>query len=98
MIDIYLSAEGQSLSVRSKPDRLVAGSKGMLRLRFGFDSAWNGFKACADFGAEAAPIIDGACIVPDSVSAARVINVRVVGERDGARMLTGSVKIRQEAR
>lgn len=98
MIDIYLSAEGQQLTVRSRPEHIVAGSRGVLRLRFGFDAEWDGFRACADFGGEAVPIIDGACTVPDSAAAQRTVKVRVVGERDGMRMSTGTARIKQEVR
>lgn len=96
MIDIYLSVEGQSLSVRNRPEKIVAGSKGMLRMHFNFASDWDGMKAVADFGGDASPICDGVCMVPDSVTDDREIRFRVIGEKDGGRMLTETATIEQK--
>lgn len=96
MIDIYLTVEGQSLAVRSKPERIVAGSKGMMRLHFGFDSEWEGFRAVADFGDDATPICDDVCMVPDGCTDGPVVKFRVIGERDGSRLVTDRVVLRQE--
>lgn len=94
--DIYMAVEGQRLSCSRKPGPLIAGSKGLLRMRFSFDSAWEGYRACAVFGGEAVPVIDGKCMVPDSATDGKYIEVSLVGERDDSRISTGTAKVRQK--
>lgn len=98
MIDVYLNADGQRLSVRKRPETIVAGSSGVVRLRFTFSPEWDGFRACAMFGNEAVSIVNGSCMVPDSATSGKHIEVSVLGDRDGARMATDVARIRQKTR
>lgn len=96
MIDIYLDVAGQELSVRNAPEKLIAGTRGVLRLNFNFAPDWYGWKAAVDFGSTAVPIVHGNCIVPDSVTDSTRMAFRVVGGKDRARNVTNKVSINQK--
>lgn len=95
MIDVYLEADGQQLRVTHRPDVIVAGTRGLLRLNFKLSADWLGCSVAADFGTDAAPVAGGQCRVPDSVAGLREIPVRLVGRRGRERMCSGTVKISQ---
>lgn len=95
MIDVTLKADCQRLSVAKRPDVIVAGTKGVLRLTFRVSADWLGFRTAADFGTEAVPVVGGHCMVPDSVTDSDNITVRLVGVRGNERMTTTTANITQ---
>lgn len=93
---IELVCLGQRLRLKSVPDGLVRGTRGYLGAHVTFeDGAWDGRRVAADFGGDARPLINGACVVPDDVAASRRIDVRLVGEDDASRIATNWVAIYQ---
>lgn len=96
MLDVHCNVEGQSLSIASKPEPLVAGSKGLLRLRFSFGSDWNGWKAAVDFGSGAVPVVGNRCLVPDDIAAQRSITFNLIGAKEDKRIVTRSTTLIQK--
>ena len=79
---------------------LVPGTSGYLRAEFQFDEEWNGCRKAAVFTKFSqdypVPIINGSCEIPAETLSWKSWEVRVVGERDGYRITTGKIQIRQE--
>lgn len=79
---------------------LVAGTVGYLQACFSFSPEWDGCKLVAQFwrGEEehARFIIDGTCDIPPDVLLGRTFKVSVIGVRDGYRISTNKVVVRQE--
>lgn len=95
MIDVYLSADGQKLKVTQRPDVLIAGTRGVVRLNFTLSPDWYGYKVVADFDGDAEPLVGGTCMLPDSVAGMREVPVRLVGVRGKQRMYTETATIVQ---
>lgn len=95
---IALAASGQRLKVLDAPAGLVAGSRGILRLRVEFDRTWAGFRCAADFGDDGAVgVRDGVAEVPDGAAARKAIRVQLVGQDGQGRMVrTNRVTVRQD--
>lgn len=80
---------------------IVPGSAGYLLARFSFDGEWNGCKKAASFygsnGLEyAAPIVNGTCEIPENALIGRFFEVSVKGVRDGFKITTNRLIVRQE--
>lgn len=90
---------GQSLSKDGDFSGLVAGTKGYLYTAYSFDGEWDGCKKAAVFsryGKEyPAPIVNGKCAVPNEIAKKDLWYVHLVGERDGYRITTNEVEVRQ---
>lgn len=99
MLDVYYRVSEQSLKELSKPSPLVAGTRGMLRLRFDFSSDWAGWKAGVAFRTEAGdttvPIVNGKCNVPDEIAAETMIKFAVVGRKDDRYVRTVDTVLKQ---
>lgn len=94
---------GQKLSRNPESDfsGIIRGSKGFLECSFNLSKEWNGCKIAASFWhydkeIDAAPVISGNCMVPDSVTDYREFEISLVGVRKGYRITTNRVKIEQE--
>lgn len=81
---------------------LVPGTEGYLKAEFSFSSEWNGTVKVASFysqmGTEYPPKIleDGrTCIIPAEALKRRVFKVKVLGKRNGLKIETNRVVVRQ---
>lgn len=81
---------------------IVAGTQGYLQAEFSFSEEWQGCRMAAVFsclGKEyPQPIMNGQCEIPKEALTWDSFGVRVVGQRDGYRITTNKIKIRQERR
>ena len=79
---------------------IVAGTEGYLQAAFSFSAEWTGCKKVAAFyrlGKEyAVPITDNTCMIPPEALTWSRFGVMVVGERDGYRITTNKIEIKQE--
>lgn len=95
--------DGQKLQRDSESDftGIIRGSKGFLKCGFSLSKEWKGCKVAASFWhydkeIDAAPVISGTCMIPDSVTDYREFEVSLVGIRDSYRITTNRVKVEQE--
>lgn len=95
MQTLHIAVDGPKLRVIDKPTIMVAGSVGVMQVRFAFDGEWDGWKAVADFDGEAVPIVDSKCTVPASATAKKRYSMRIVGAKGNARMVTETIAIVQ---
>ena len=93
----------QKLQKNPKSDfsGIIRGSKGYLQCSFSLSKEWKGCKVAASFWyydkeIDAAPVINGTCMIPDSVTDYREFEISLVGVRKGYRITTNRVKIEQE--
>lgn len=81
-------------------DNIVAGTKGYLQAEFTFSGEWTGCRMAAVFSClgkdYAQPIINNRCEIPEEALTWDRFGVRVVGEKEGYRITTNEIKIRQE--
>lgn len=81
---------------------IVAGTKGYLQAAFSLSSEWRGCKMAAVFsclGKEyPVPVIRERCDIPDEALKWYSFGVRLVGEKEGYRITTNEIKVRQERR
>lgn len=99
---LKFEVEKQVLKSDSNCDfsHIVAGTKGYLETRFCFSEEWTGCRIAAVFFNYRSteyprPIINGRCKVPDEVTDKTKWKVRIVGEKEGLRITTNSVEVRQ---
>lgn len=99
MRTLQFKVSGQNLSKDGDFSGLVAGTRGYLYTAYNFDSEWDGCKKAAvfsRFGKEyPAPIINGRCAVPDEIAEKDSWYVHLVGVKDGYRITTNEVEVRQ---
>lgn len=83
-------------------DNLVPGTDGYLRAEFQFSPEWNGSTKVAAFysvmGREYPPQVlrDGrSCMIPAEACAKQTFYARVIGKKDGYKILTNKVAISQ---
>lgn len=100
---LNFNVNGQKLQRDHESDftGIIQGSKGYLQCGFNLSREWAGCKIAASFyrfGQEidAAPVIGGNCIIPDSVTDYREFELSLVGVHKGYRITTNRVKIEQE--
>lgn len=93
----------QKLQKNPKSDfsGIIRGSKGYLQCSFSLSKEWANCKIAASFWRfeqeiDAAPVIGGNCVIPDSVTDYREFEISLVGVRKGYRITTNRVKIEQE--
>lgn len=96
-------AEGMALSRVSPTTGIVAGSEGYLRAEFDLSEDYEGCKVYATFrdssGDEwAERVVDGSCDVPAEVTGGRVWGMSLTAVRDGFRLDTNEVTVRQGVR
>lgn len=94
--------EGQRL----KPDPacdfggIVSNSKGYLRARFRFSADWAGCKKAAIFagaaGEEPVALVGDCCMIPDIALTGPVVQVSVVGQKNGTRIPTNTCEFKQK--
>lgn len=93
--------DGQSISKdpACSFEGLVPGTKGYLKAEFSFSGEWQGCKKAAVFEQlrkeYPVPVIGNACEIPAEALVRSNFSVRVVGERNGYRILTNKVEVRQ---
>lgn len=94
---------GQKLSrdLASDFSGIIRGSRGYLQCSFNLSKEWSGCKIAASFWhydkeIDAAPVINGTCMIPDSVTDYREFEVSLAGIRNSYRITTNRVKIEQE--
>lgn len=97
---LNFQVSGQSLSKNGDFSGIVAGTKGYLRLTFDFDPEWAGCKKAVIFRRydreQALPVINGWCPVPDEIVQHSRWKVRLIGEKEGYRITTNEVEVKQE--
>lgn len=97
---LNFKVSGQNLSKNGDFSGIVAGTKGYLRLSFDFDPEWSGCKKAVIFSRydreQALPVINGGCPVPDEIAQHTRWKVRLIGEKEGYRITTNEVEVRQE--
>lgn len=93
----------QKLQKNPKSDfsGIIRGSRGYLQCSINLSKEWSGCKIAASFWhydkeIDAAPVINGTCMIPDSVTDYREFEVSLVGIRDSYRITTNRVKVEQE--
>ena len=100
MRTLQLKVAGQSLSKNGDFSSIVAGTKGYLYTEYNFDSEWDGCKKAAVFSRYnkeyPVPIMNGKCRVPDEITEYNRWKVYLVGVKDGYRITTNEVEVRQE--
>lgn len=80
---------------------LIPGTDGYLKAEFSFSSEWNGCVKIASFernGKSCAVEVlrDGkTCLIPWRITENPLFKVRVVGKKDGLRLITNSVLVKQ---
>lgn len=81
---------------------IVAGTEGYLRAEFSVSQEWTGCRMAAVFSSLGKeyprPVIEGKCEIPKEALTWDNFGVRVVGQRDGYRITTNEIKIKQERR
>lgn len=93
---------GQKLSVDPGCDTggLVAGSVGYLNAEFRTDAAWKGCKIAASFwkGSKeyAVPVRNGTCEIDPEALTGYMFGVSLTGVRDGYKIKTNKVFLKQE--
>lgn len=93
---------GQSIKKDSSCDfsNIAKGTKGYLKALFDFDSDWNGCRKAAVFEKLQtkfpAPIINNECMIPEDALTWNYFNVSVVGEREGYRITTNKMEVKQD--
>lgn len=79
---------------------IVAGTEGYLRAEFSVSGEWAGCRMAAVFSSMRKeypqPIKDGSCVIPAEALEWDNFGVRVIGQRDGYRITTNEVKVKQE--
>lgn len=100
MRTLQFKVAGQSLSKNGDFSSIVAGTKGYLYTEYNFDSEWDGCKKAAVFSRYnkeyPVPIMNGKCRVPDEITEYKRWKVYLVGVKDGYRITTNEVEVRQE--
>lgn len=97
MIDIYLDVEGQSLTMRNPFQRIVKGTKNLLRLNLSFSAEWRGMITAVVFDDDTVVCLDAdsSVLVPNEFTDARAIMFYVIGKRGNELCTTNRIKIRQ---
>lgn len=79
---------------------LVPGTKGYLRAEFIFDHNWDGCRKaavftnlCKDYPV---PIINNTCEIPEEALTWKRFQVSVIGERNGYRIPTNKMEVKQD--
>lgn len=100
---LKFEVNGQKLQKNPKSDfsGIIRGSRGYLQCSFSLSKEWANCKIAASFWRfeqeiDAAPVIGGNCVIPDSVTDCREFEVSLVGVRKGYRITTNRIKIEQE--
>lgn len=79
---------------------LVKGTKGYLEIEIDCSKEWSGCRKAAVFcvGDQEypVPIIGNKCNVPDAVTEKSIWELKLVGERDGYRIVTGKAGVIQK--
>ena len=80
---------------------IVSNSRNYLRAHFRFSSDWAGCKKAAIFtgpaGEEAVALdASGSCKIPDIALTGTIVQVSVVGQRNGLRIPTNSTEFKQK--
>ena len=96
---LQFRVSGQNLSKNGDFSSIVAGTKGYLYTEYNFDSEWDGCKKAAVFSRYnkeyPVPIMNGKCRVPDEITEYKRWKVYLVGVKDGYRITTNEVEVRQ---
>lgn len=79
---------------------IVRGTKGYLKAKFILSSEWNGCKVAASFWKlnteHAVPVLNGQCEIPEEALTYESFYVQLTGVRNGYRIKTTKVLVRQE--
>lgn len=79
---------------------IVAGTQGYLQAEFSFSEEWAGCRMAAVFSSLGKeyprPVIEGKCEIPKEALTWDNFGMRVVGEKEGYRITTNEVKVKQE--
>lgn len=96
---LQFKVTGQNLSKDGDFSSIVAGTRGYLQTAYNFDGEWDGCKKAAVFlryrQRYPVPIVNGKCAVPDEITEYKRWKVYLVGVKDGYRITTNEVEVRQ---
>lgn len=96
---LQFKVTGQNLSKDGDFSGIVAGTKGYLYTAYNFDSEWDGCKKAAVFlrcdKEYPVQIVNGKCAVPDEITEYKRWKVYLVGVKDGYKITTNEVEVRQ---
>jgi len=99
MRTLQFKVAGQKLSKDGDFSGIVAGTKGYLQTAYNFDGEWDGCRKVAVFvrydKKYPAPIVNGRCAVPDEITGYKCWKVYLIGERNGYRITTNEVEVKQ---
>ena len=105
MRSLNFLVSGQKLEATGDFSDLVPGSCNNIRCEFDFDAEWNDMVKVAEFRrinlphAECWPAIvkNNSCMIPKEVLSGKRWYINVIGQsRDGRRIPTGRVEVRQD--
>lgn len=102
MRNLKFSVEGDRLAKDPACDfsGIQSGCSGFLRCMFNFSAQWAGYRRIAVFSAgiqeTAVEIQGGAATVPSEVLAGRRMQVKVIGVKPDARIITNKIYLRLE--
>lgn len=95
--------EGQRLKADPACDfgGIVSNSQGYLRARFRFSGDWAGCKKAAIFTGPAGeePVgldASGCCMIPEIALTGTIVQVSVVGQKNGTRIPTNTIEFKQK--
>ena len=99
---LTIIVDGQNATIK-KHGTIVKGTKGYLKCGILFSKEWddmNKVLVCSntfDFLNESAvPIIDGTCMIPDSVTDRKRIFLKIVGRNQKVKIITNICELEQE--
>lgn len=96
---LQFKVTGQNLSKDGDFSSIVVGTRGYLQTAYNFDGEWDGCKKAAVFlrydKEYPVPIVNGKCAVPDEITEYKRWKVYLVGVKDGYRITTNEVEVRQ---
>lgn len=92
------------LIVRPDPscdfDNLIPGTEGYLVAEFTFAPEWNNCAKVVEFSrnfkeCEPQVLKNGRCIIPADALVGRTFKIRVIGKRDGYKLITNKLTVKQ---
>lgn len=97
---LMFKISGQKIEKNGDFSHLVKGTRGYLQVSFSCTHEWNSCKKAAVFltGEKEypVPVVGDKCDVPDEVAEKSIWELKLVGERDGFRIITDTVGVTQK--
>lgn len=97
---LRFKVSGQKIEKSGDFSHLIKGTRGYLQVSFSCTSEWNNCKKAAVFLAggkeHPVPVVGDKCDVPDVVAEKSIWELKLVGEKDGFRIITDTVGVIQK--